>query len=1381
VAVIRLRRLGIDALRRAGFGVTGPLLLLAVLARPALALTVVMNPWNGSDGPYTDVSMDGNTIHQGTLSGGNYSGFQYYQRPAGTSFAVGATLYLEVDYKDLGGPGSIGAQYNAVGNDFQQAGMVLGTSVQNTGGYKTGVMRLDNNNFHYGENGGNDLRLTHTQNLQFNIKEVRVSDTPTAAYLAATAFMGPYTGPTYTGGTPVDATTFTGKMYVGYQGWFRTPGDDDDVGWQHWTRSWGNMAAGLISEDFWPQMDELTAAERHAATGYTYPSGAQAELFSSDNARTVLRHFQWMEAYGIDGAAVQRFTNGLASPSSDSYRVVSHVRAAANQTGRTYYIEYDMTGTPENQLVSNISSDWHTLVDSLQLPGDGRYLHNGGLPVVGVYGFFPDRFSTATANAILDIFQNGPSQYRAFVAGAGAWYWRTDSNTTPQWQTMLYRLGSWQPWNAGNYLGTYPNYTAKTDYWAADKADFNAHGVIYQPEIYPGASSANRDGVPFNTPDIPRQTGSFLWQQFAAAYNTGFQTVFLGMFDELDEGTQILKVTDNYPTQSSFKSYEGQPSDCYLCYAGLGAQMLKGQMAYTTTKPNCPGLSEPSIPDPVSPLNGAVISSSPGSFSWTAALALPGGGSLSRYDVWLDGTVINVGLTQTASLALTAGNHVWRVRAVNSLGNAGGWSIAQSFSFSVGPTATRTPTPGPSFTFTATPSPTATRTAVTVGNCGIQAEDYVAYYDTTPGNSGGQYRNDDVDIETCGDIGGGYDVGWTDNGEWLEYLLNVPSSGVYNFSLRVASPNTPSGTVQLSIDGSNIGPQLTIPNTGAWQTYQDLTLNAQTLNAGIRRLRVSIVTGGFNFNYVCILPAATPTPSVTATATGTASASPTVSPSVTASATRSASPTATPTASASNTPSVSPSRTPSATPSITVQNSATPTATASATPTSSPSRTVSGTPSVTPLNSATASPTLSATASVTPTSSPSRTVSGTPSVTPLNSATASPTLSATASVTPSPSPSRTPSGTASTTPSATESSSPSRTPSTTPSATASVTPSATRSATPTLSQSPSPSVTVTFSQSPSDTTTATPVPTGSSATPTPTVTDSFTVSPTASETGTATPSESPSASPTASPSASPSVTLSASPSQSPSPSSTATPSQTPSMSPSVSPSASVTLSGTPSSSPTLSPLATSTATPTTTATRTLSTTPSSTATVTVTASSSASPTATASVSPSATPSATQSASPSPSRTASALPSATLTPSISVSSTLTFSATQSPSPVPSATSSPVPGASPTQTFSPTPMPVPTDPASPRILQVRPFPNPNPKWLSVEIQGLAQQLRVRIYSPARVLVAEMDQAVTTSGWNRVSLLSLDLSPGLWHYEVDLGAGDPYPVKGSFFIIR
>src|SRR5947209_14181633 len=45
----------------------------------------------------------------------------------------------------------------------------------------------------------------------------------------------------------------------------------------------------------------------------------------------------------------------------------------------------------------------------------------------------------------------------------------------------------------------------------------------------------------------------------------------------------------------------------------------------------------------------------------------------------------------------------------------------------------------------------------------------VAYHDTTSTNDGGQFRNDGVDVGAAADTGGGYFVGSTNSGEWLNY------------------------------------------------------------------------------------------------------------------------------------------------------------------------------------------------------------------------------------------------------------------------------------------------------------------------------------------------------------------------------------------------------------------------------------------------------------------------------------------------------------------------------------------------------------------------------------------------------------------------------------
>jgi beta-glucosidase len=137
----------------------------------------------------------------------------------------------------------------------------------------------------------------------------------------------------------------------------------------------------------------------------------------------------------------------------------------------------------------------------------------------------------------------------------------------------------------------------------------------------------------------------------------------------------------------------------------------------------------------------------------------------------------------------------------------------------------------------------------------IQAEDYdtggqgVAYDDDTPGNLGGVFRPDDVDLEPTTDAGGGYDVGWIDPGEWLEYTVNVPDpSAIYSIKARVAS--TAAGQMRVRLDGTVLG-TVQIPNTGGWQNWQTVTLpNVPVVVGGSKALRLEMLTGGFNVNWI---------------------------------------------------------------------------------------------------------------------------------------------------------------------------------------------------------------------------------------------------------------------------------------------------------------------------------------------------------------------------------------------------------------------------------------------------------------------------------------------------------------------------------------------------
>lgn len=143
----------------------------------------------------------------------------------------------------------------------------------------------------------------------------------------------------------------------------------------------------------------------------------------------------------------------------------------------------------------------------------------------------------------------------------------------------------------------------------------------------------------------------------------------------------------------------------------------------------------------------------------------------------------------------------------------------------------------------------------------------VAYYDDSPGTSvpnPPDYRTDeDVDIENCTDTGGGYNIGYATAGEWLEYTVNVATTGTYTITLRVACNGT-GRTVSLSSNGTTIANNIAIPNTTGWQTWQNVNIPNVQLTAGEQIIRITIgATDYVNLNYMSFALTTTPPPTVT--------------------------------------------------------------------------------------------------------------------------------------------------------------------------------------------------------------------------------------------------------------------------------------------------------------------------------------------------------------------------------------------------------------------------------------------------------------------------------------------------------------------------------------
>ncbi len=96
-------------------------------------------------------------------------------------------------------------------------------------------------------------------------------------------------------------------------------------------------------------------------------------------------------------------------------------------------------------------------------------------------------------------------------------------------------------------------------------------------------------------------------------------------------------------------------------------------------------------------------------------------------------------------------------------------------------------------------------------------------------------------------------MGWTNAGEWLEYSVNVSAAGNYDIAVRVAG--AVGGTVRLEFDGVDKTGNLTVPNTGGWQSWQTVTATGVSLSAGSQIMRIYMNSGGYNLNNVTITTA----------------------------------------------------------------------------------------------------------------------------------------------------------------------------------------------------------------------------------------------------------------------------------------------------------------------------------------------------------------------------------------------------------------------------------------------------------------------------------------------------------------------------------------------
>jgi beta-glucosidase len=126
----------------------------------------------------------------------------------------------------------------------------------------------------------------------------------------------------------------------------------------------------------------------------------------------------------------------------------------------------------------------------------------------------------------------------------------------------------------------------------------------------------------------------------------------------------------------------------------------------------------------------------------------------------------------------------------------------------------------------------------------------IAYHYSTSSSEGNVYRTDGLNIQAAQDAGSGYCLGSLSDGEWLEYAVKVPDVLATHGVFARTAAATDGGRLRVRLDGTVLG-TVPIPGTGGGQNWQTIQLPDVVIQGGgTRTLRLEIIRGGFNLNWI---------------------------------------------------------------------------------------------------------------------------------------------------------------------------------------------------------------------------------------------------------------------------------------------------------------------------------------------------------------------------------------------------------------------------------------------------------------------------------------------------------------------------------------------------
>ena len=390
-------------------------------------------------------------------------------------------------------------------------------------------------------------------------------------------------------------TSYNNLVMAGYQGWFSAEGDDSKRGWYHYRNDCG-FQPGCAAVDYWPDMTEYT---KKYPSPFKFADGSTASLYSPYDEEAVDLHFKWMKDYDIDGVFMQRFVVEIKDSNPQGKRhfnkVLANALKAAKKYGRAIGVMYDLSGCTSADMDA-LEKDWNELQTEFKLFSNTEnptYIRHNKKPLLTIWGTgFNDnrKYSIADVQQLVNKLK-GPEKKVSIMLGT-PYYWRSMTNDTensPLLHTLIKSADIIMSWAVGRYDNNSYAQTAG-NVLAGDIQWCKTNNIDYVPLVFPGFTWGNLRKDPSLYNSIPRVKGDFLWKQVAGAKISGAKSLYVAMFDEIDEGTAIFKslrdneVPLNLP--GKFIGIEGDlPSDYYLWLTGSATKWFHGDPGYSATKP----------------------------------------------------------------------------------------------------------------------------------------------------------------------------------------------------------------------------------------------------------------------------------------------------------------------------------------------------------------------------------------------------------------------------------------------------------------------------------------------------------------------------------------------------------------------------------------------------------------------------------------------------------------------------------------------------------------------------------------------------------------------------------------------------------------------------